>query len=365
MRNFVFRVLLLLLALLFTLGVAEVFMRVLGPQVRAHRPSVMDRPQLDFYPGDSRLHAWSRGAKDALRVAVVGDSITAGTGVQFYDAYPWRLELLLNLNDGVRPAVVDVWAKGGMNTEQEAKHLLKKALAWKPDVLILGMCLNDAENQGQAEELNRWRDEMVPRAPPPWLADILRRTRVGSWIYQKAEDLRANRGFLKYYRQLYSTDYSGWKKMERAIGTFNESCREANVPLVVVIFPLMSNVDRYPFEFAHRQIGGVLEREGVRHLDLLRVFQGLSPVRLQAIPNVDAHPSEIGQRIAAEAIFQYLLANGLVDKSYTPQQVRGSPQRMWGILRSFVQNAAGADRALRERLKSEFETNLVTEGGAP
>ncbi len=352
MRGCLFRVVLILVSVLLLLAVVEAGMRITKFGERNNSATIKDRPPLLMSPQEKRQHPWAPGGKGGLRVAVVGDSITEGAGVQNYDTYAQRLEYLLNLNEKPRPAAVRVWAKGGLNTYLETR-CLDEVMAWKPDVLILGMCLNDAEDQQHYRQLVEWRDDSVPRVPPPRLARFLRHTRVGSWMWQKAQDLRARRGYLRYYERLYSADYSGWQKMVEGIGTFAGTCRKANVRLLVVLFPLMSDVDRYPFDAVHRQIRGVLEQEQVRCLDLLEIYRGMSPYRLQAVPNVDAHPNEIGHRIAAEAIFNYLVANSLVDIHYNPSITHGSPKRKWRIIESFVQNAAGADRADRDALSSE------------
>ena len=56
------------------------------------------------------------------------------------------------------------------------------------------------------------------------------------------------------------------------------------------------------------------------YLDLLPAFQGVDPVRMQAVPGIDPHPSEIAHRIAAEAILNYLLKQGLVAPGYRPRE---------------------------------------------
>jgi hypothetical protein len=68
----------------------------------------------------------------------------------------------------------------------------------------------------------------------------------------------------------------------------------------------------------HDAIAGVMQAEGVAHLDLFPAFRGKDPRRMQAIPRVDPHPNEIAHRIAAEAIFHFLLEQGLVPETYRP-----------------------------------------------
>ncbi len=59
----------------------------------------------------------------------------------------------------------------------------------------------------------------------------------------------------------------------------------------------------------HDRLHEALANEQVRFLDLLNDYRGRDPFRLQVIPFVDSHPNEIAHRLAAESIFEYLLAN--------------------------------------------------------
>ena len=313
-----------------------------------------DRPSVKFFPGTQRLNPWSKGHPDPLRIAVVGDSITQASGCQYQDAYGMRLEALLNLNDNQRPAEVRIWARGGNSTHDELAYLTE-ILPWKPQLLILGICLNDTEDFRRKKELNDWRQLTIPAPPPARLAGIVRHSRAAAFLYQKAANRKARRAHMDYYRRLYDKEYSGWRHFVEAIRTFNDTCREENIVFLPVIFPLISDLNPYPFEWVHQQIGALLEEEQIQHLDLLGVFRGRLPDRLQVIPNVDAHPNEIAHRIAAEAIFKFLLANRLIDDGYLPAHASASPKRLWRMLSRFVYNAAAADAAEVEQLRERDE----------
>ncbi len=88
---------------------------------------------------------------------------------------------------------------------------------------------------------------------------------------------------------------------------------------MVLIFPLLSDhfeEGRYPFEFAHRAIHRLLEREELNFVDALERFRNTHPKRMTVIPAIDPHPSEIAHRIAAETIFDALFEADLLDSSY-------------------------------------------------
>lgn len=346
-KRWLARILLMLLPVILLLGGLELTLRIVPPGQSGRAAD--DRPDVIYYPGDARINPWSRGHPDPLRIAVVGDSVTYGSGCQFYDTYSQRLEALLNLNDNQRSAEVWVWAKGGDNPNTEIRYL-PAIEEWKPDILILGICLNDAENAHKMGQVGAWRMETLPAPPPSWLAAVLRHSRAGSFIYQKLAARQARRGYLAYYRRLYNREYSGWKLLVQAIRRFRDFCGEQEIALVPVIFPLFSDVDRYPFDWVHEQIGNVFREEGVAHLDLLEAFRGQSPQRLQVIPMVDAHPNEIAHRQVAENLFHYLLANRLVDGGYAPRQTSMSQREMWQILDRYLHQVVEVDPGMAGKL---------------
>ncbi|MFH0954051.1 MAG: SGNH/GDSL hydrolase family protein [Verrucomicrobiota bacterium] len=325
LRALLLRVTLVIVALLVPLLAMELVLRA-ADLFHLKKPAPRkDRSSVDYYSEESRIHPWTGRHRDPLRIAVIGDSVTAGWGVLTDDSYGYRLERLLNLNDGQRPAEVNVYARGGTCTFTQERFVYE-ALRWKPDLILLGISLNDAEDMRDMERLKRWRDETMPRVPPPWLARLLRRSRACSWVYQNMADAQAQRGYLRYYGRLYDKDYSGWKVFEKSIRKFKRLCDEHEVPLVAVI---MGGETKPLFLRIHRQIQELLDAERVRYLDLLEDFRGMDPTRLHVVPYLDAHPNEIAHRIIAQAIFEYLLANGLVDPGYAPKRVKHGKDEYW------------------------------------
>ena len=165
------RVGIMFLGVLIPLVAVEIFMRVLDVGKSVKFDSTFDRPAVSYLPdGEGRLHPWSRGETNIFRIAVIGDSFTLGSGCQWDDSYPWRLQRLLNLNEGVRPAEVRVFAKAGTSTEVQLSRFFKPMLEWRPDLLILCIYLNDTENWADRATLNSMREPMNPRVPGPRVA---------------------------------------------------------------------------------------------------------------------------------------------------------------------------------------------------
>ncbi|MFH0878212.1 MAG: SGNH/GDSL hydrolase family protein [Lentisphaerota bacterium] len=330
----------LLAAILLPLLVLEMAIRIFGGGKPPSLDMNFDRSRFYYRYSGARQSPWAQGATNALKVAVIGDSISNGAGSQKDDSYPFRLERFLNMNEGQRPAEVRVYAKGGTSTFMQL-GFLNEALKRRPDVVILGVCLNDTEDWTRPDELKRWRDERMPHIPKPWLAAVLKHSRALNWMYKKIQDVRGNRAFLKDFERLYDPHYSGWKRFVAAIHEFKMQCDKAEAKLVVVVFPELSRVNDYPFDYVHERIRQVMDTERIYCLDLLGDYRGKNPDRLQAVPHIDGHPNEIGHRIAAESILEYLLANQLIDAGYLPKNRTGGGDTFWKRVSDRMQNPAG------------------------
>ena len=158
--NIAKKLLLVLVGIVGTVMVMECFLRWV-PHVP--RPSPLADRSAYFYMPDKRHdHVWSSpGKSNEIRIAVVGDSFTVGSGVQVDDRYANRLESMLNMQNDLPDVDVNVFAKCGTSTYQQI-DLLDEALKWKPQIVILGICLNDMEDFTKSDELQRWRKSLMP-----------------------------------------------------------------------------------------------------------------------------------------------------------------------------------------------------------
>ncbi len=331
MKQFVFRLILAFISVSLLLTVIELMMR-LAPRQDNIVEQLLGEREFNFLSmQSSRAHPWSQGCPDPLKIGIVGDSFTTGVGVQLFDRYANRLELMLNLNDGVRPAEVRIFAEAGTSTRQQLP-LLEEALAWKPQIIILGICLNDAEDTSNTRELMQWRKDFMPQPPPALLGKILRHSRVLSWIYMKKENSKNRLGFIEYYQKLYNSEYAGYKKFTEAIGDMKAKCDAGKTVLIAAVFPLLSysmEENKYPFEFIHKQISEVLKSRNILCLDMHEKFYMTDPKRMQVLPGVDPHPDEIAHQIIAEGMLYYLVDNGLIDKSYQPKLREQTLHNKW------------------------------------
>jgi hypothetical protein len=310
---------LLLFSVLVLLAGLEVVLRLvpLNPT-----PVAADRPRLFYDRAAERERPWTGTATNTLRIAVIGDSFTRGVGVQLDDRYAARLEAMLNLNAGLPPAEVRVYTRPGTSTFQQF-DLLRAALADKPRIVILGICLNDTEDWANPEEVLAWRDEWLPRQTPAFESFCVRHSRLAAFVAARIRAARSPGRCVAFYRRLYEPDYKGLRRFRKSLEIFRDECAAAGAAFVPVVFPLFFfdfAPERYPLGFAHDRIRQMFMAAGVSGLDLLPVYRATDPVRLQAVPGIDGHPSEIAHRIAAEALVNHLLDQRLIDAGYRPRE---------------------------------------------
>jgi lysophospholipase L1-like esterase len=80
----------------------------------------------------------------AYRIAVMGDSVAFGWGVELEQTFAKRLEQMLNAGEpGGRKYEVINFAVPGYNIAQEVAVLRTKVLAYSPDLVLVCVCGND------------------------------------------------------------------------------------------------------------------------------------------------------------------------------------------------------------------------------
>jgi lysophospholipase L1-like esterase len=242
------------------------------------------------------------------RVAVIGDSFTEGMGVREEDAYPVVLGQLLAGAPG-SPLAVEVLNCGRRGYDfPELERLFDQALALEPDVVVLGMVLNDAERSeafsARQRYVNDWileRGRMYRGAGAPRLS--WRDSRLSALIADRLEAYRVGRETTRWYLDMYSEpNRDGWERTKQRIQEMQQRMRERGGELVVAIWPLLVGLDgAYPFRAPAETIAAFCQTAGIRHLDLLPALQGRPDASLWVHP-ADHHPNQIAHRLVAERL---------------------------------------------------------------
>jgi hypothetical protein len=96
-----------------------------------------------------------------------------------------------------------------------------------------------------------------------------------------------------------------------AVADMNALARDNGHRFLVILWPLLHQLDAYPFGQAHRRIAEGLRSRGVPFLDLLPTFEGHEATELHVHPT-DHHPNEVAHGMAAQKIQAEIRRRGWV-----------------------------------------------------
>jgi lysophospholipase L1-like esterase len=266
------------------------------------------------------------------RVAVLGDSVTLGDGIRPRQAYPQQLEARLQA-EGQRVEVMNV-ALWGWSTRQQRTAWERIVRAYRPDQVILAVCLNDI-----AELHNNLA------RPPRWLI----RLHEGSALVRRLVDAGGRE--IEDVERLFETPDAPQVKeaMDRFFEEVRALRREVEADGAVfsaVVFPFRFQLEEdAPEPVAQERIAAFCEAEGFPCLDLLPPLQRAGR---SSFSDYD-HLSPAGSGLTAET----LLVSGLLPDGYS------SPTALQDRFRG-SDEAGGADilRWLEERESSPGEAGV-------
>jgi len=237
-----------------------------------------------------------------LRLVFLGDSVTQGAGIEPREAYPQVLQQRLDA-EGRSVEVFNV-ALWGWSTRQEAIAYRRIARRYRPDRVVVAVCLNDIPEL--QNNLSR---------PPAWLAALHRRSALvrrlvnaeGKEI-QTVEDLFAPKESPRVLE--------GFERFFAELRRLRDDVRADGAGFALVVFPFRFQLATdAPPPSAQARIASFCAAERIPCLDLL---PRLRIAGESAFLDYD-HLSPKGARVAADAI----QAAGLVPG--TPAEVPTDP----------------------------------------
>jgi hypothetical protein len=247
--------------------------------------------------------------ENEFRVIALGDSFTFGPEIHQDDAYPARLERILNHLDRSNRFSIFNFGVRGYSTAQELNLLKNTYKKVAPNLVLLQITLNDPE--------------LVPyRVTHPYL-DAHGRVKLTNPIFtylhslklvvQRILNAQTYNEHTEYYSKLFNNPVT-YFHFKKSIQEIKRLLVANNIDLAAVVFPLFSNSlsKSYPFIECHNKIHEILNTEGIPFIDILHRFQRLDPSRLQVFPGVDSHPNEIAHRIAADKISLWLMKKHII-----------------------------------------------------
>ncbi len=252
-----------------------------------------------------------------MRIAVVGDSIAFGYWIEEKDAFPRVLEGLLG-----GPGQVQVLNFGvpGYNLAQDVEMVRSRVLALAPDIVVVGVCLNDLEGPmsyeyGLTVDRSARRRRLSGRA----YEELAARSRLLSWIEYRLMELEVRQAYVKA-RQSGPLYAEGSERQAEALRAHFAGLvallEPRRIPVLIAVFPAFGKTfEAYPYRDLHRAIVATAEASGLAAVDLLDCFRAyrFRDVRVDVV-----HPNPAGHRIAAHALRDALCARGLACGSAPP-----------------------------------------------
>ena len=256
-----------------------------------HRP--------DYVTDDTR-HTESHGilrptnvelkpGSDVYRFAVLGDSVAAALDLPYEQRMFTLVEHLLV--DSVDSSSLEVlnFAVNGYSTGQQATLLETLVRDYDPDLLILQFCMNDFH---------------PTRFPAKWFLEYPRSyvLTLGKFVL----DRRLLDGYPQadYWRGSFLNDHQGWASVVDGFDRISKYARSRDIPVLVVVFPLLSQNGWHEADAAgrHARVVELGRSLGMETLDLLPILSQHPVEELRRKPWDTFHLNAEGHRIVAAEI---------------------------------------------------------------
>ena len=255
------------------------------------------RPNLDTTFKMVDFGTNSRGLRDqeysiekppgTYRVAVVGDSITMGAGVEFESTYHTRLEERFNrASDGTKFEFIN-FGVGGYSLRQYVAVVEHRALRYQPDLILIGFCPWNDQAPTHNDQYLKPNSERPQSAVRPGSSPFF-----GSFLYQyglKRLILGANRRLRRLDTAYVNENFARLSALSA----------RAKMPIVIAyLFRSMGETEQ------------VEELARSHQLDFVDVTEQFDQSRLSDyyIYTIDHHPNGEANRIFADAIYDHLKA---------------------------------------------------------
>ena len=353
-RKKLINLLLLLITTISALLVVEMIIRVfdIGPQISSvfnqhYKLSKNQSLRYELKPNlkDKELQINSHGMrnkessiekpKGTYRIAIIGDSIAFGLGVKRDQTFSSKLERLLNKYFSPPGVSFEVLNFGvtGYSVTQIMENVRVRTLKFDPDLLIYAYCLNDPQEYSlEMENLladmtqarkDYWdklsmknqqvlshsrtflliqyliRSKLEPKKPRPILTD------------DPQFEALDNDKYVNYYSNLHESEGT-WSSVIKAAEYLNSVSKAYQIPIFVVIFPLLNDLDDYPLCPVHEKLSSEFQTRSIDVLDLLELFSLFEKRKKGEIALDALHPTEKGHSYTAVSILYFLLQKQII-----------------------------------------------------
>lgn len=318
------RVGLVVASLLLVLGMAEVIARVTWPEVQ-HRPLEAPASGLQELSGRETARANARGlingvfyrtnaaalrgpdyeaspAPGTSRIAIAGDSVTVGTGVDEEDTYSAVLERLLEAQpEGEQFEVINM-GRGGLNARWVINRMVRASRFYRFQLVVYGWTPNDIEGKHYQELVGRdnwmahWETVARYQNHPSYLV----RSLWPRFMWMRSSALPKNASRVPELRWNYFENPKAWADFTGALDTLADFTRQRGICGHVYIH----SRDEELLD-VHDRVANAARMRGLTVSRSMPAFEGREKSDFWLSP-FDAHANVEGHELLAQALFDGL-----------------------------------------------------------
>ena len=136
----------------------------------------------------------------------------------------------------------------------------------------------------------------------------LQNSALATFIYQRIAWRDYTTAFEQRLRASYlgtNEDQAVWLEQQVHLSNIAKRCRSRSIPFLLVIFPLLIDLDDYDFHDVEAEIERFAQSADIPTRSLTPSFLGKDAPTLWVAPN-NQHPNELGHQIAADGLRPYL-----------------------------------------------------------
>lgn len=262
-----------------------------------------------------------RAASGTFRILVAGDSVTVGWGVDEEEAYPRRLQELLNQDppagpDGPQRFEVVNLGLAGVAADFASRRLRVFGESYHSDLDVYGFTLNDifgrhyrqlAVEKGSASYAALWRRALRFQESP----SVLLRELWPRWIMLLKRDFhqpdreRIARASLEL-EENYFRNPEAWADFQSALDEMAEAARARRVCGQVLIHTHLTDLgDAHPYHAIYDRVGDAARERGLFVARSFPFFSGRDEKELW-VHAFDVHPNAEGHALLAQALYEGL-----------------------------------------------------------
>lgn len=240
--------------------------------------------------------------KGVFRIAVIGDSVAWGEGVDLADSYPKVIEKRLRERHGSIDTEVLNFGVRGVGPKQYLSILKERVLKYNPDLIVFGYTLNDIRSSSIYE-----RPILMWLLQHSYFADFIA-VRAGQllWTLNYTTHGESSRKFyFDDHLRMYEDKEKLWK-LKNVLKEIRGVLREEGIGSLLIICPFEAQLAQNGPHTLQDVLATICKEVGIPFFDPLSDFQKYNKNRL-FLEGGTVHFSQYGNRAMGEIIAEHVM----------------------------------------------------------